>query len=109
MELLRRLGYTTKEQAKEELKYIGRNGPLPWAALFFLQTMPYIDLCTFNLIPTAHNYLNGLIGALLTHALLSKSVPDDPVRFSEAQKKAVQVRYLAYVAYVSLQQCRVRT
>jgi hypothetical protein len=94
MELLLRLGYTTQEQAKEELKYIGRNGPMPWAALFFLQTMPYVNLSTFNLIPTAHNYLNGLVGSLLTYALLSKSVPDDPVRFSEAQKKSVKVSFI---------------
>jgi hypothetical protein len=90
--LLRRLGYQTQDAAKSELKLIGRNGPLPWASMFFLTTLPYIQLTSFVVVPVAHLFLMGLLKTLLD-ALLSKSVPGHTVIFSEEQKEAVQVMF----------------
>lgn len=89
--LLRQLGYESQEAAKEELKHIGRTGPLPWASLFFLKMLPYIKLTSFVLVPVAHLFLMGLMKTLLSYSLLNKCAHGSTVIFSEDQKKRVQV------------------
>jgi hypothetical protein len=92
MTKLHNLGFQHQEPAKEELKYIGRNGALPWASHFFLRTLPYIMLTSFNLLPVAHLFLMGLIKTLLVYSLLSKSVKGGHyVIFSLEQREAVRV------------------
>jgi hypothetical protein len=100
LQLLHQLGYATQEAAKQEFKYIGRNGPLPWASLFFLQTMPYINLLTLNTVPVAHLFLSGLVRTLLSYSLFSKKSrvpPNHPVMFQENQKSAVKVCQVSWV------------
>ena len=90
--LIHNLGYQTQEAVKQELKMCGRTGPLPWANLFFLRSMPYIRLTSFVTVPVAHLILSGLMSTLLSYALLRKHhTPDHPITFSDEQRKAVQV------------------
>ena len=55
---------------------------LPWASRFFLQSLSYIRLPSFNLVPIAHQFLMGLVKTLLVYAPRCKVVEGESVIFT---------------------------